>query len=392
MADYLLIVPLFLAVASGWWLGRREAGVRAMAREQALSRDYLTGLDHLVDERTDDAIESFIRALEFRPESLTAHLALAKLLRKKGDVERAIKLHQELLERPGLAPNDRLRVQMAQARDYDAVGLLDRAESLLQAIVESSPPAAMQTEACRLLVKLYEKEGEWQRALEVAESLDHASLDEIRHELAHYCCELAEQQLRLAEYGAAESWLKQALRQDPQAVRASLVQARVRMAQQQWRPAVRALQQVVEQDPMFVSETLQPLLQCYRGQGREEDYEDYLRGLMARAPSTSLILALAEQIRHCEGVYAAGAFITEELKRRPSIRGFNRLIDMHIQHGSRSARDSLEVLRGLTAQLEQSKPRYRCGQCGYSGRQLLWQCPSCRQWGSTRPIQGLEGE
>ncbi|GGO82643.1 lipopolysaccharide assembly protein B [Marinobacterium nitratireducens] len=392
MADYLLIVPLFLAVAAGWWLGRREAGVRAMAREQALSRDYLTGLDHLVDERTDDAIESFIRALEFKPESLTAHLALAKLLRKKGDVERAIKLHQGLLDRPGLAPNDRLRVQMAQARDYDAVGLLDRAEVLLQEVIDSSPPAEMRIEALQLLVKLYEKEGEWQRALEVAASLDRDCRKDIRHELAHYCCELAEHQLRHAGYDAAEDWLKRALKHDPQAVRASLLQAGVRIARQQWRPAIQALQQVVEQDPLFVSEILQPLQQCYRGLDREDDYQNSLRGLMARAPSTSLILALAEQIRDTRGVYAAGAFITAELKRRPSIRGFNRLIDMHIEHGARSARDSLEVLHGLTDQLEQSKPRYRCDQCGFAGRLLLWQCPSCRQWGSTRPIQGLEGE
>ncbi|NVK39953.1 MAG: lipopolysaccharide assembly protein LapB [Oceanospirillaceae bacterium] len=392
MVDYLLIVPLFLAVAAGWWLGRREAGLSSLAREQALSRDYFTGLDYLVNERTDDAIESFIRALELNPDTLSAHLALAKLLRKKGDVERAIKLHQDLLQRPDLARHDRLRIQMAQARDYDAIGLLDRAESLLQAIIADRPSTEMLSEARLLLIKLYEKEGEWLRALEVADRLDKPDAEAVRHELSHYCCELAEQHIRQSEHAIAEGWLRQALKRDPAAVRASLLQARVRMEQEQWRPALRALQQVVEQDPQFVSETLAPLLSCYRALGRLDDYQQRLSELMARAPSTSLILALAERIREERGVYSAGVFITEELKKRPSVKGFNRLIDMHIEHGARSARESLQVLRGLIGQLEQSKPRYRCCQCGFSGRLLLWQCPSCRQWGTTRPIQGLEGE
>jgi lipopolysaccharide biosynthesis regulator YciM len=113
---------------------------------------------------------------------------------------------------------------------------------------------------------------------------------------------------------------------------------------------------------------------------------------MRKAPSTSVMLALAELKRDREGVFAAGLFITESLKQRPSVKGFNRLIDMHIEHGSASARESLLNLRSLTQQLEMSKPVYRCNHCGYSGRNLVWQCPSCKRWGSIRPIQGLEGE
>jgi lipopolysaccharide biosynthesis regulator YciM len=137
---------------------------------------------------------------------------------------------------------------------------------------------------------------------------------------------------------------------------------------------------------------LRGLRRAYEACDDESGFRDYLNSLQATHPSTSTMLALAEQKRDREGVLSAGLFITEALKVRPSVKGFNRLIDMHLEYGSSSARESLMSLRSLTQQLEISKPIYRCGQCGFSGRNLVWQCPSCRRWGSIRPIFGLEGE
>ncbi|MFC6669597.1 lipopolysaccharide assembly protein LapB [Marinobacterium aestuariivivens] len=392
MADVLLMVPLFMAVASGWWLGRREGSRRNLAQHPSIGRDYFTGLDYLVNERTDEAIESFIRALEVNSDTLPAHLALAKLLRRKGDVERAIGLHQDLLRRSDLSGSDRLRVRMALARDYDAVGLLDRAEALLQEIVAENPPRDQLCEALRLLIKLYEKEGEWRLALDAAERLGRDDFNDIRSELAHYCCELAEVDLRADKLESADAWLGRALMLDADSVRASLLRARVRMLRQRWRDALRSLQRVPGQDAQFVSEVLAPMTRCYRELGLLDEYDSWLRQMMSVAPSASLILALAERIGEARGLDSAAAFITEELEKRPSIKGFNRLIDIHIEQGPEKARDGLQVLRGLAGQLEQSKPVYHCNHCGFSGRTLLWQCPSCKSWGTTRPIRGLEGE
>lgn len=164
------------------------------------------------------------------------------------------------------------------------------------------------------------------------------------------------------------------------------------MLKSQWRSAIRALQSIADQDPLFIPETLNPLRRCFDALGDELGLSQYLNDLMKQYPSTSVMLALAELKRDREGVFAAGLFITEALKSRPSVKGFNRLIDMHIEHGSSSARESLLNLRSLTQQLEMSKPVYRCGHCGYAARSLVWQCPSCKRWGSIRPIQGLEGE
>ncbi|MCV6611603.1 MAG: hypothetical protein OIF55_12590 [Amphritea sp.] len=163
IADYLLIIPLFLAVAIGWLLGRRQRVNRYP--QQSLQQEYFTGLDYLLSEKTDEAIESFIRALEINSDTIPAHIALAKLFRKKGDVERAIQIHQNLLARPDLSRDDFLRIQMALAKDYYAVGLFDRAENLLLEIDAQRPAQATRQKVLTLLTKLYEKEQEWERAL-----------------------------------------------------------------------------------------------------------------------------------------------------------------------------------------------------------------------------------
>ncbi len=391
--DSLFIIPLFLAIAIGWWLGRRQQNWSLKRRPvQSLNAEYFTGLDYLLNENVDQAIESFIRALEVNSDTIPAHLALAKLFRRKGDVERAIQIHQNLLARPDLTRTDFMRVQMALARDYYAVGLLDRAENLLQEIIKSQTTKATRHNALSLLIRLYEKESEWQQALETAEKLSVDERRKLGNELAHYCCELAEVALQRKQFQVATQFLKKADAFDGAKVRMALMNARIAMSMGQWKQALRHLKQIPQYDKLFVSEIIPLLRQCYAELGQNGEYVSYLKVLLGQAPSTSVMIELANLMQQEQGSYAAGAFITEELKRRPSVKGFNRLIDLHIEYGSESAKDSLRVLRGLTGQLEASKPVYRCNSCGFSGRSLLWHCPSCKQWGTTKPIQGLEGE
>lgn len=393
MQNTWLIVPFVVAIFIGWLLGRKSLRQDMKpASEGVLSRDYFIGLDHLLNEKTDAAIESFIRALEVNSETIPAHLALAKLFRRKGDVQRAINIHQNLLARPDLSREDSLRVQMALALDYDAVGLLDRTENLLKDIVKQNPPRETRRKALTVLTKLYEKEQEWHAALETAQKLNPDEAVNIRHECAHYFCELAEKSLKEGRYKEAADFTKQGLQLDSQSVRVSLLQSYIAMEQQQWKTAIRALRNVEKQNVKFVSETIKDLEQCYSSLQNRTEYEAYLRHCLSSAPSATVILALAETIKEDRGIYAAGIFITDELKHRPSIKGFNRLIAMHIEHGSENARDSLKTLRSLIGTLEMSKPRYLCQKCGFSSRSLVWQCPSCKSWSTTKPIQGLEGE
>ena len=389
--NILFIIPLFLAIAVGWWLGRKDAIKREKPMPTHLSHEYFTGLDYLLNEKMDEAIESFIRALEINSDTVPAHLALAKLFRRKGDVDRAIQIHQNLLARTNLNRNDFMRIQMALARDYYAVGLLDRAENLLLEIIKA-PVKNVRIKAQGLLIKLYEKECEWSKALYVADQLPLEDRKEITVELAHYCCELADKAVAAKQYKQAQEQLRKAALFDSDNVRVTLLHATIAIEAKQWKTAIKHLKSVAKQDKLFVSETVPLLIQCYEHTGAQAELTEYLRVSLAQFSSTTVMIALAQQIKRDRGIYAAGSFITEELKRRSSIKGFNSLIDLHIEYGSESAKESLTVLRGLTGQLELSKPKYRCNSCGYSGRSLLWQCPSCKSWGTTKPIQGLEGE
>ncbi|WP_036231171.1 lipopolysaccharide assembly protein LapB [Marinobacterium jannaschii] len=392
--NYLLIIPLFLAVAAGWWLGRRDQRRKQLAVRPRtdMSREYFAGLDYLLNERTDEAIESFIRALEVNSDTIPAHLALAKLFRRKGDVDRAIQIHQNLLARPDLKRSEFLRVQMALARDYDAVGLLDRAENLLLELLKQSLPKDTAENARKLLIRIYEKEGEWQQALDTAVQMSAEERKSLKGSLAHYCCELSEVARANGDLAEARRCLKQADGFDNSVFRVALLKAKIAIGQSQWRQAIRYLKQGIEREPVFISEAVPLLKECYQALGNSAELVNYLRQCMTETASTTVMLALAEDLAEERGPYVAGSYITEELKKRPSVKGFNRLIDLHINYGAESARDSLRVLRGLTGQLEYSKPVYRCHQCGYSGKLLHWHCPSCRRWGTTKPIQGLEGE
>ncbi|WP_415887063.1 lipopolysaccharide assembly protein LapB [Neptuniibacter sp. QD37_6] len=387
-----LLIPFVLAIGIGWLLGRRDKQSKPTPPQTNLSHEYFTGLDYLLNEKMDEAIESFIRALEINSDTIPAHLSLAKLFRRKGDVDRAIQIHQNLLARPNLARDDFMRIQMALANDYYFVGLLDRAENLLQEIIKSSPPKRIHSKALNLLIKLYEKEREWEEALVTADKLSADERRDLNNELAHYCCELADMALQQKLIKAATEYLKDAEQFDSDNVRVSFLKAQIAMKSEQWKQAIKHLKKVSKQDRLFVSETIPLLKDCYERTGDSKGHLEYLRSCLANSPSTTVLIALAEHVKEERGIYAAGSFITEELKRRPSVKGFNSLIDLHIEYGSDSAKDSLKVLRGLTGQLELSKPVYRCNSCGFSGRTLSWQCPSCKSWGTTKPIQGLEGE
>ncbi|RTE65149.1 lipopolysaccharide assembly protein LapB [Amphritea opalescens] len=390
MNEYLFIIPLFIAVAMGWLLGRRQNNKQPV--QNTLQLEYFRGLDFLLSEKTDEAIDSFIRALEINSDTIPAHIALAKLFRKKGDVERAIQIHQSLLARSDLSHDDFMRIQMALALDYYAVGLLDRAENLLLEIRSQRPAAEVLESAAALLIKLYAKEKEWGQALEVAQQLSAHELQGLEVELSHYCCELAERYMAQQRYRHAISKLNKALSFDYRCIRANLLLADIAIKQEEWKKAIAALKQIAGQDSVFLSETIFRLRHCYRALNQPAEFERLMKQWLNKYPSTSIMLALADIIVEQQGAYPAGAFITDQLKKRPSLKGFNQLIDLYIAHAAKGTNESLMVLRGLTGQLELSKPVYHCQQCGFTGKLLHWQCPSCQNWGTTKPIHGLEGE
>jgi len=192
MNEVLLLLTLVIAIAIGFFLGRRSKKNHnkktfSTLSESSLNKDYFTGLTYLLNDQQDQAIETFMRVLEINPETVDTHIAMGNLFRSKGEIEKAIRLHQNLFARPSLSKTLTQQVQLELARDFFAAGLFDRAERLLLEITDAVGDD-IRLQALTLLIRLYEQEKEWQKAIEVSGNRQLRDQTEQRKAVAHYWC------------------------------------------------------------------------------------------------------------------------------------------------------------------------------------------------------------
>jgi len=395
--DLWLLLLLFTAIAIGWWLGRRSAPADSSALP--VHPDYYRGLNYLLSDQPSGSLDTFISALEVNSDTLETHLAVGNLMRRKGEVDNAIRIHQNLLSRPSLHREHLHLAHLELARDFISAGLLDRAERLLEDLVNEAPE--QQDVAQRHLLEIYQDEKEWHKAIAVARALrprkrllkaPAAVAEGIVVALSHYCCELAEQSFASNDFQGARAHLKQAIHYDGKCVRASLLLAEIEFKTEHFERAIKVLQRVKSQDIALVPESVLLLRATYQRMGNEQGFFDYLNSCQNIYPSASIMLALVEDVQRQRGDAAAAAFMGAEMKRRPSLRGLSRLVELHIGNSKDRARDNLSLLQDLIEQLLSSKSHYQCQHCGFSAKQLRWLCPGCKVWGQIKPLRGVDGD
>ncbi len=385
----LLWLLLPLAAASGWLAARRGTrGAKAQLVPE-LSSDYFQGLNYLLNEQPDKAIEVFIRMLEVNSDTVETHLALGNLFRRRGEVDRAIHIHQNLIARPTLKPEQRTQALMELGQDYMRAGLLDRAESLFEELVQVDAHTAT---ALQQLLVIYQQEKDWDRAIQTARRLGTVSGRKMAPVIAQYYCELASEAAAKGDQAGAQQLLRRALSQDKKCVRASILQGQIAHEAGDCKTAIRAYRNVETQDIDFLPEVIRPLYDCYEKTDRLDELMQFLEMVLHKYSGVSPVLVLAELVTRTQGEDKGLAFMTEQLRRRPSLRGLARLISMNLDTAEGEARESLLILKGLTDQLLEDKPVYRCHECGFNGKSLHWQCPSCKEWNTVKPIYGVEGE
>ena len=400
MVDFALFFILFVAIAAGWVLGRRTQATAAQTdKSLTLPSQYYKGLNYLLDGQPDGAIDAFVDALEVNSETLDTHIAVGNLLRRRGEVDRAIRIHQNLLSRPSLPRQHLHHAHLELARDYISAGLLDRAERLLQDLVLES--AEQKVTSQKHLLEIYQDEKDWGKAIAIARgmlprksrlSTSEPDDKQVLVSLAHYLCEMAEACMQANDFDHARSLLKEAMEYDKICVRASLLLGEIEWRSDNFNFAIKALKRVRYQDPEYIPETIYLLHKCYLAQGDRAGLHVYLRACMEYYPSVTLMLMMAKDIRQSEGDEAAGAFIGAQLKSRPSLKGLSQLIELHVANAAGAAKENLKLLQQLVEKLILNKPAYRCSHCGFSGRQLHWLCPGCKQWGTIKVIRGTEGD
>ncbi len=380
-----LLLPV--AAASGWILAKREAK-RSAAAAPSLSRDYFTGLNYLLNEQPDKAIECFVRMLEVDSDTVEIHLALGNLFRQRGEVDRAIRIHQNLIARPSLNKSHRSQALLELALDYTRAGLLDRAEGLCRELIETESHLPR---ALALLSDVYQQEKEWEQAIEVTRRLQKVTGQPMDNVIAQFYCEQAEQLREQGDQHQAVELLKKALAADERCVRASMLRGELAAADGDCTGAIRAYQQIEQQDPAYLSEVIAPLAACYRSRGDNKDLFAYLEEVSARHGGVTALLSLTDLVLQSRGEAAALAFLAGQLKQRPSLRGLAHIIDM-APDDEGAAAEKLRLVRATLDEVLEEKPVYQCLRCGFAGKTLHWRCPGCKCWNTVKPITGIEGE
>jgi len=384
-----LFLLLPVAAISGWVIGRRNKPNIPVGATSEIPIDYIKGLNYLLNEQPDKAIDVFIQMLDVNSETVETHLALGSLFRRRGEVDRAIRIHQNLIARPTLNAEQRMQALNELGQDYMRAGLLDRAEALFNELIESGPHTI---NALQQLMDIYQQEKDWEKAIDTARTLAFKKGSSQDNVIAHYYCEMAEQDLRNNETQKVLKLIKKALSTDRNCARASLLEGDVESRLGHYKSAIKAYRRVDDQDPDYIPEILAPLTRCYRQIDSIDEMIQYLREILNRRGGISVMLCLAELLREREGDAEAAEFITSYLERKPSLRGMDRLIDLALLHIKDPARDKLEALKSVTSQLLVNNPVYKCDVCGFHGKTLHWHCPSCKHWNTVKPILGVEGE
>lgn len=385
----ILAVAVIISIALGWFWGRRRYRKADGRQESRFSNRYFRGLNYLLNEQPDKAIEVFLQLAEVNQDTVETHFALGNLFRRRGEVDRAIRFHQNIIAKPTLTERQRTRALLELGDDYMRAGLLDRAERLFSELVDrdAHTPAAL-----KHLLSIYQQEQDWNKAIDIAKRLEQQEGKGMGAIMAHFCCELAEEAASQSKIDEAISHLRQARGYNKNCVRARFIEARLREQQQDNAAAITAYKAALDLDQDYLPEILSSLLRCMQAEGQDEAIEGMLTGYAESYDGVTPILALAQAI---EGKYSrekAIDFLVGKLQQRPTVRGLEYLINMNAA-GSISGDDTnLSILRDLSRKLLINQPIYRCEHCGFSGQQHHWQCPSCKFWDSTKRIRGVTGE
>lgn len=382
----LLFLLLPVAAAYGWFMGRNSVRNEDRREQEEFSKQYVTGLNLLLSDQPDKAVDLFIQLLDVDTDTLETHWTLGKLFRRRGEVDRAIKIHQNLTSRPTISERQRRMAMFELGLDYLAAGIFDRAEEMLLAMQSDKEFA----EPCqRYLLELYESTHEWDKAIKVALKLARRDVS-AEPLVAQLYCELASLQ---DDPELSEKYYQKARKHEPDNVRAALALGRMWYEQGAYNKAQKVLMGIIDSDPAFVSEALPVLKACFESQNDETGFIQFLHKCVSEANSTTAAMLLSEAIAKEGSIEEAEQFMQAALLRNPTMKGFHQLMDFHIRAADVGrARDSLQMLQKLVQQQLQQRPKYRCRHCGFAGSTLYWHCPSCRVWGEIKPITGLDGD
>ena len=375
---WLLAIPVLFGLG---WIAARVDIRQLVSESRTLPRAYFKGLNHLLNDQPDKAIDAFIEIVTLDPETADMHFALGNLFRRRGEIERAIRVHQNLLARPDLPLEQKVHAQYELGMDYLKAGLLDRAEETFNELVDTQ----YAVQARRALLEIFQREKEWRRAIDAAEGLQASGAGARQREIAQFYCELAQDALVHMEPDDAKQLLEKALHAERKSVRATMLMGDVQLVQGDVEGALKTWRRVEQQSVPHVALVAGRLMDGYRRVGRPQEGVNLLRSYLAEASSIDLMEVVFKAVIELDGVAAAKVLVVDELRRNPTLLGLDKLLEARMMDAPAEVWEELSMVKNLVHGYTQKVARYQCSHCGFKARQFYWQCPGCSRWETYPP-------
>lgn len=375
----LLFLLLPVAAAYGWFMGRNSVKHKELNDRAHITKNLSSGLNFLLTDQEDKAIEQLLQLLDIEAATIDTYLALANLFRRRGDWDKAIRIHEKLHQLK-LPRQQAQLIQFELAKDYQSAGLYDRAEKLLIPIIKQD---VLRERALKHLVSLYISTHEWPKVIALHDAIEHTNSTSLRIALANITCE------HIGEPNVAEQIqpLQQVAEQFPMAVRPRYELARLALRLNQNELAFRTFDEILREKPQWSADLLCLAEQC---QPDKDSWYQLLSYLSHKHNNISAHIALTQWLIHEGSETAAEQLLLDKLKQQPNIRLFQCLLDLR-QQQSNEAAAVLSSVNEMVNQYLDKKVLYSCRNCGFKTRQPYWLCPSCQQWETLEPISGIDG-
>lgn len=369
----------------GWLAARID--IKHLVREsRKLPRSYLSGLNFLLSEQPDKAIDAFLEAVRIDPQTVELHFALGNLFRRRGELDRAIRIHQSLLDREDLNEESRLQALQELGEDYLKAGLLDRAEGVYVKLRGTSRSEA----ANDALLEIYQQEKNWSRAIDIARDMPRRGSQRWEVDIANFYCEMAATELAHSRFEQAMGFIDEALRTNRRCVRANLLRGDVFVAMGLDLDAVNAWQDIGQQDPSYLSLVAVRMMDVCKRLAIEEKGAQFLRTHLAQTPSLDLLEIVFKWEIEKNGPEAAYSLVRNELTRNPTMLGLEKLLEAAIHTVDDEHQGDIELIKGLIHGHTRKVARYCCKGCGFKARQFYWRCPACGGWETYPPKRSEE--
>jgi lipopolysaccharide biosynthesis regulator YciM len=379
----LLIFPLFFGMG---WLAARIDIKELLSESSALPQSYFQGLNFLLNEQQDKAIEAFIEVVKVDPQTVELHFALGSLFRRRGEVDRALRMHHNLVDRADLDEDKRQQAIFELAQDYLKAGILDRAESLFSEL-ENTPYAKS---ALEFLLELFQKEHDWLKAISVAQRLTAVAGQSYSKLAAFFYCELASEEVAQGNPAAAREHLHQALQVYPNAVRPTMMLGDMAASEGNPAEAIDIWKNIEAQDAQYLPLVAERMLHAYRTLDREAEGIVLLRGYLSKYHSLDLMNVVFDGVLKKEGSAASYKLVRDELQRNPTLLGLDKLLEARLLEVPLDQRADIELVKDLVHKRTRNLATYHCAHCGFKARQFYWHCPACQAWDSYSPRRNEE--